>query len=99
LDIHDNEQKLQIRNCAVVVLGVCLRRAKAGDPIVYKRGPKKGYKGIFLRVEGLVVTSRDSIVWLGTSTVNNENLNIILSLTDGSVQISHLPLPINRPQG
>jgi hypothetical protein len=26
-------------------------------------------------------------------------MNIILSLTDGSVQISHLPLPINRPQG
>jgi hypothetical protein len=47
LDIHDNEQKLQIRNCAVVVLGVRLRRAKAGDPIVYKRGPKRDIRVFF----------------------------------------------------
>jgi hypothetical protein len=82
-----------------LLLGVCLGRAKARDPIVYKRGPKKGYNGIFVRAEDLVVMSRDSIIWSGTSSVNNENLNVILCPTDGSIKNSHLPLPINRPQG
>jgi hypothetical protein len=54
---------------------------------------KKGYKGIFVRVEDLIVISRDSIVWLGASSVNNEDLNVILDPINGNNKNSRLPSP------
>jgi hypothetical protein len=59
------------------VLGVRLRRAKARDPLCIKE-TQKGDGSAFLRVEDLIVMSRDSFVWSGASSVNNEDPNVIL---------------------
>jgi hypothetical protein len=59
---------------------------------VYKRG-KKGYEGIFVRAENLIVMSRDSFVWSGASSVNREYLNVILDPTNRNNKNNHLPSP------
>jgi hypothetical protein len=46
------------------LLWVCFRRPKAWDVILYKRGPKMGYKGMLVRDEDQIVTIRDSIVMI-----------------------------------
>lgn len=43
-------------------MGCTLGYLRLWTPHVYKRGPNKGYKGVFVRVKDLIVTSRDSIV-------------------------------------
>jgi hypothetical protein len=60
---------------------------------VYKRGPRKRYKGIFVRAEDLIVMSRDSVVQSGASSVNNEDPNVILDPTNGNNKNSRLPSP------
>ena len=73
-----------------------LLRFPRGEHIfVYKRGPKKWFKGLFVRSRDLVAASRDLFVSSRDSVINPGDLLVIFNPTNGININNHHLLPIN----